>query len=183
MLPYTNANSVSGHHITEVVDLDGRGFEVPFEIASCEGLLEEAYKVLDAVNKKIQASKSTEEAVNMLATPRPTNCVTCVYRPGCQAYRTARQESSLTGWPTDIFGILQYVRKLASGRVSLGISLPTGPNTLRRVRNWEPAESRNPALKFLKEGDLVGIFNLKGDHQGNDFSESSMTTVYSLEST
>jgi hypothetical protein len=166
----------------EVVDLDGREFEVPFDIASCEGLLEEAYKVLDAVNKKIQASRSTEETVNMLATPSPSNCVACVYRPGCQAYRTARQESSLTGWPTDIFGILQYVRKLAGGRVSLGISMPTGANTLTRVRNLESAESRNPALKFLKEGDLVGIFNLRGDQQGSDFSESSMTAVYSLES-
>jgi hypothetical protein len=167
----------------EVVDLDGREFEVPFDIASCEVLLEEAYKVLDTVNKKIHASRSTQEAVNTLATPGPSSCVACVYRPGCRAYRTARQESSLTGWPTDIFGILQYIRKLADGRVSLGISTPTGPNTLARVRNLEPAENRNPALTFLKQGDLVGIFNLRGDQQGSDFSESSMTAVYSLEST
>ena len=166
----------------KIVDLDGREFEVPFEIASCEALLEEAYRVLDAVNKKIHTSRSAQEAVNMLATPGPSSCAACVYRPGCQAYRTARQASSLTGWPTDVFGVLQYVRKLADGRVSLGITTPTGSNTLTRVRNLEPIESRHPALKFLKEGDQVGIFNLRGNQQGSDFSESSMTVVYRLES-
>jgi hypothetical protein len=167
----------------EIVDLDGREFEVPFEIASCEALLEEAYRLLDNVNEKIQISRSNQEAISMLATPGPSNCTACAYRPECLAYRTARQRSSLTGWPTDVFGILQYVRNLAGGRVSLGINTPTGPTTLTRVRNLESTESRHPALKFLKKGDLVGIFNVRGDQQGSDFSESLMTAVYSLEST
>jgi len=167
----------------EVVDLDGREFEVPFEIASCEALLEEASRVLATINEKIQNSRSTQEAANILATPGPSNCSACSYRPECPAYRTARQRSSLTGWPADVFGIVQYVRTLANGRISLGINTPTSPTTLTRVRNLEPTETRHPALNFLKEGDLVGIFNVRGDQQGSDFSESSMTAVYSLEST
>ena len=166
----------------EVVDLDGREFEVPFEVAACEALLDEAYRALDTVNKKIQTSRSAQEAVNILATPNPSSCAACGYRPGCLSYRTARPESSLTGWPTDVFGTLKYARNLADGRVSLGINTPTSPNTPTRVRNLAPTESRHPALKFLKEGDQLGIFNVKGDQKGTDFAESSMTTVYSLES-
>jgi hypothetical protein len=164
----------------KVVDLDGREFEVPFEIAACEAVLDEAYRVLETVNKKIHTSRSAQEAVNMLATPSPSSCAACGYRPECLAYRTARQESGLTGWPTDVFGTLQYARNLADGRVSLGINTPSGANTPTRVRNLAPAESRHPALKFLKEGDQLGIFNVKGDQKGTDFSESPMTTVYSL---
>jgi hypothetical protein len=167
----------------EVVDLDGREFNVPFEITSCEALLEEAHRVLDAVNTKIHMSSSAEEAVKMLASPDPSNCVACVYRPGCPAYRTARQASRLPGWPTDVFGILQYARNLADGRVSLGINTSIGQDTLTRVRNLEPKTNRHPALKFLKEGDPVGIFNLRGDQEGTDFRESSMTAIYSLEFT
>lgn len=167
----------------EIVDLDGREFEVPFEIASCEALLREAYQVLTTINEKIETSRSTQEAVNMLANPRPSSCIACPYRPECLAYRTARQSSSLMDWPADVFGVLKYVRNLASGRISLGIDSPTSPSTLTRVRNLESGQARHPALNFLKEGDLVGVFNVRGDQQGNDFSESSMTTVYSLEPT
>ena len=160
----------------EIVDLDGQEFEVSFEIASCEALLEEAYQLLETVNNKV-----TEGAIELLATPGPSSCSACAYRPGCQAYRTARLGSSLTGWPTDIFGTFQYARGLADGRVSLGMNTQGGTN-ITRVRNLEPTESRHPALKFLKVGDLVGVFNVRGDQQGSDFVESSMTAVYSLES-
>lgn len=166
----------------EIVDLDGREFEVPFEIASCEALLEEVYQVLATVNEKIHASRSIQEAVNKLATPGPSNCAACPYRPECFAYRTARQGSSLTGWPTDVFGIVQYVRNLADGRVSVGINTLSAPTTLTRIRNLASADSRHPALKFLKAGDMVGIFNVRGDQQGSDFSESLMTVVYTLQS-
>ncbi len=166
----------------EIVDLDGREFSVPCEPAKCEVLLQEARKVLNAVNKRIQGSKSIEETIRNLAKPAPPNCTGCLYRPGCPAYRTTRDASTSTDWPKDIFGIVQYVRRLASGRVSLGVNTATGPTMLTRIRNLEPTESRHPALGFLKEGDQVGIFNLKGNPPTTDFSESPMTAIYHLES-
>ena len=166
----------------EVVDLDGREFEVPCDPSRCEDLLREAREVLVRINNSIASAASPQQAVRNLADPSPSNCNGCAFRPGCPAYRTTRTVSQLADWPKDVFGRVQYVRTLANGRCSLGVNLATDPTTLVRVRNLEATASRHPALGRLKEGDLVGVFNLKADQEGRDFSELSMTTIYCLSS-
>jgi hypothetical protein len=164
----------------EIVPLQGEAIAVPFQPREAVDLLSAAKDCLKGVNDRIGGISTTTDPASLaegLATPKPSICGLCTYRPACTAYRRARQSSDEPGWPEDVWGVVTEIRQLGNGRLSIAIETINRLNETR-VRGLDPSTSRHPALAGLQVADSCGVFNLRGSSASSGLVETSRTVFY-----
>jgi hypothetical protein len=163
------------------VPLQGSVLDVPYTIHECEELLAKARKAVFAINTVI-SNNSPASAEELLATPKPSTCRYCVFRPTCAAYKHAREQRAVEDeWPDDIWGMVREKRALGNGRLLLVIQPENGATSRVAIRGLSPNPDRHPALPELQDGHVTAIFGLKSTGQGGTFEESVWTVVYRVE--
>ncbi len=166
----------------EVVPLQGPEKDIPFEPAECESLLREATYTLKQVNDQIgQALKLSdpEKAAVSFANPSPASCRNCCFRPSCKAYQTARNNLSQNrDWPRDVWGSVCEFKLLGNQKVALAVKMSSRPEKPIRIRGLASNADRHPALEFMREGERIAVYNLKGQIEGCEFVETLSTVIY-----
>lgn len=157
-----------------ITGLDGSRRLVDFERKNCLALLQASKDVLCELNKRIETET---EAPDLLANPKPENCLYCHFRPICKAYFLKRKTSNGEGWSNDIWGTLAEKKVLLNGlgKISL-IPISGGANNQIRVRSLQL--QRHPALEHCQ---TLGVFSLCPDSSINCFEEGQFTTIYGTE--
>jgi PD-(D/E)XK nuclease superfamily len=166
----------------EVVPLQGPTRDVPFQVSEGNQLLEEAVSSLKQLNEKISqvtTSPTANDAIRMFANPVSSNCRFCAFRPCCEAFQTAKDVAAIdTDWPRDIWGVVCDFKILGNQRIGLGLKVNGYPYEIARIRGIDPNPERHPALQYIREGERVAIYNLKGSVEKGEFSESLSTIIY-----
>lgn len=166
----------------EVVPLQGPEKDIPFEPAECDSLLREAIYTLKQVNDQIgQALRSSdpEKAIAAFANPSATSCRNCCFRPSCKAYQTARDYLSQSrDWPRDVWGSVCEFKLLGNQKFALAVKMTSGNEKPVRIRGLASTADRHPALKFMREGAHVALYNLKGQVEGSELAETLSTVIY-----
>jgi len=166
----------------EIVPLQGTNHILPFQPIECTKLLEDAVASLKQINRMISetALSTNQSSEQRLALPSPSTCRFCQWRPGCAAYQTARDNADDPQWPLDIRGTVTEIRKLGNGRMSMDVQVTSRAYETAHVRGLNPGPERHPALEFIGDGDVVGIYNLRLSASPNSFSEASQTVLYQV---
>lgn len=166
----------------EIVPLEGDTIIIPFSPQECEDLLTDAVASLDRINNKIaDILTSPDLSEEILASPTPSNCRFCLYRPTCTAYQKASDNSSdKSQWPRDVWGIVEGKRMLGNGRLSLSLNVTNRPYPNVRIRGITPDPNRHPALQVIQEGDQIAVYNLRGSSAANVYSETLPTVIYKI---
>lgn len=166
----------------KIVPLQGADQILPFQPSECVRLLEEAVTSLKQINRRINelTTSSVQNKEYFLATPSPSTCRFCQFRPGCSAYQKARDTVADTQWSQDVWGTVVDIRKLGNGRISISLQVTDRSYTIAHIRGLNPNPERHPALQFLKDGDRVAIYNLQGDAVRGSLSETPSTVIYKL---
>jgi hypothetical protein len=159
----------------EVVPIAGPPEDVPFTKEECQRLLMDALQRRDEINAIVSQNAPLQDRIQRLASPDPSVCVYCAYRPHCGAYEKVRHEQPEAGWPLDAWGEVAELRLLGNGRRLLTIQTSTGATYVRGV---DPSEGRHPALDTASPGDRIGCYNLRPGGSPSSFSEGPYTTFY-----
>lgn len=159
----------------EVMALSGEPEAVAFTPEECARLLEDAIKLLDRVNEIVQSAPDEEAAARRLATPAPSVCGFCPYRPHCGSYTDASLSAPELRWPGDAWGRVAERRTLGNGRELIAVDSPRGPVLLRGLT---PGHDRHPTLRWLDVGDQVGIFGMRPGGSALSFTEGQLTVIY-----
>lgn len=170
----------------EVVPLQGPVKEVSFTHDECEELLAGAIKKLRSLNKRIYEVAIGREPIHVayvFANPSPSACGFCSYRPSCTAYDLASSpDAADAAWPRDIRGVISEFKLLGNNKLGLTIKVNGKPHRLARVRGIDSSPERHPALRHIREGEKLGIYNLKGSRERLEFSQTASTTIYVIPS-
>jgi len=166
----------------QVVPLQGPERDVSFEPAGCNKILDEAISSLKQLNEQIgevSRSHSVTKAVLKFATPISSNCRFCGFRPGCEAYHLAKEASPTDpNWARDVWGVIGDFKILENQKIGLGLEVKGYPYKVARIRGITANTERHPALQYMRKGDQVAIYNLKGNVERGEFSESPSTIIY-----
>ncbi len=165
----------------EIIPLQGGPIEIPFTPSESSAILRQAATGLQETNARIAelgAPVSPVAAAEALASPRPSICRTCLFRPLCPAYRRIRDAETGTGWPEDIWGTVSHAQPLGNGRLLITLSVTARPYQHAKISGLQPGPDRHPGLAAAVPGNLVSIYNLKGSDQMGVFDETPFTTVY-----
>lgn len=158
----------------ELAPLSGSSISVPFSLEECAGLVREARRLLKDINVAI-SSKPPEELLGYLGHPDPENCSFCQFRPACPVYRSTTKNVK-DGWPVDVLGTVEEVKQLGNSKILLRVE---ADGAVANIPGLAGA-SRHPALRTLKQGDSVAIFNLSQSRGNDSYSETQLTTIYNL---
>lgn len=166
----------------EIVPLQGANHILPFQPIECTTLLEDAVASLKEINGMISATaESTNPSIEQrLASPSPSTCRFCQWRPKCTAYQTARDNADDPQWPPDVRGTVTEMRKLGNGRMSMDLQVNSRAYETAHIRGLSPSPERHPALEFISNGDLIAFYNLRLSASPNSFSEASQTVIYQI---
>lgn len=166
----------------EIVPLQGSPMFVPFDPQNCTDLLSEATATLKQVNSMLVSFVAVpNEAERQLANPSPSNCRQCTFRPGCVAYQQSRLANrDAGGWPNDVIGTLEEIRKLGNGKLMIIVKTDGGESTLAYIRGVNSKPRRHPALEYLQNQDRIGLFNLSTNNATNTFTESQLAVIYKM---
>jgi hypothetical protein len=167
----------------QVVPLQGQERDVPFEPGGCSKLLDEAITSLKKLNEKInEAAKlsSVTTAIRMFANPTSSNCRFCCFRPNCESYHLAKDAAAAAdpNWARDVWGSVCEFKTLGNQKIGLGLKVRGYSYKIARIRGITPNPERHPALQYMREGEQVAIYNLKGNVERGEFSESPSTIIY-----
>ncbi len=158
----------------EVVPLVGAPESVPFSREECVRLLSDAVRHRDQVNRIIESEAPIAMKMSCLASPSPSTCAFCPYRPGCRPYTDAIKPNT-DSWPIDARGRLVEKKTLGSGRELL--TLEVHSSTIR-IRGLSPSPSRHPAVNASVAGDNLAAFNLRSGGGQTSFTEGPFTVFY-----
>ena len=159
----------------KILHSSGEVLEIAYSKAECLELLAEARTALQKLNETIRAQPKSS-LLSILATPEPSNCSYCEFRPACAPYQVARHQLADDQWPLDVIGKLAGISQLGNGKLMLSIVTDAGPINVPGLSSTE----RHPQLSELKKGDYIGAFALWRPRPTAPFSESSVTTIYRL---
>jgi len=163
----------------EIVPLQGGVVRLEWEPASAERLLGSALRLLRDVNVKITEAQSGKIEATSLASPNAENCRICLFRPGCQAYWTVRENDLIQNWPHDIRGILREKIALHNGMLCLRISTNlSSTDEVIGIRNISKSPQRHPLLLGLQEGSHLAVYRLRYLRPSNDYTETQSTVIY-----
>lgn len=147
-----------------LVGIDQSVHEILFSKADCISLLDQAKKLLIDTNELILSGLSPDD----FATPSPEACRYCLFRPGCQKYWQARQETE--DWPIDLIGRIE--EKGFTGN-------KLGRLVIERGEKKYTVRALSGRHRFLFDNNKnVLICNLRNDTSSNNYIERSMTTGY-----
>lgn len=158
----------------EVLPLRGSPIVIPFTRAECELLKEEGRAFVKSINNKIlKLSESPDELHRIFATPEPSVCRLCTFRPGCESYRK-RPVSGELEWPLDFWGRITRIQKLGNGTVHICVKVEPPNSSEVHVRGIDPSR-----VEQYSVGDGISIFNLRRTTLPGHFLSTPTTTIYS----
>lgn len=160
----------------QLIPLNGSPYDIPFSPAASLQLLAEARGVLAQLNDEIARCGDEEAAEWLLATPSPTACRYCTYRPACLPYLSRDVPNVDRQWPADVWGKFAGVRRLGNGRLMLTIRL--AGDSLFFVRDITNPVAEEAMLDSLDEKATVGVFNSKRTLSPNAFEEGPLTSMH-----
>jgi CRISPR/Cas system-associated exonuclease Cas4 (RecB family) len=162
----------------QIIPLAGAALEVPFTQSECKDLLDEATQTLKSLNASISDQQTVQPET--FASPSPQSCRSCGYRPVCSRYQEAIGSRGLgtNGWPKDAVGRVWDINVLSGGRTNLRVSEAGGKEYM--FRSLSSLEGRNPALKEIRRGDVVGMFDAQTPTNRLELSEGVSTVLYKL---
>lgn len=158
----------------EVVPLVGAPETIPFSADECARLLYEAIRRRDRANRIVESEAPVRIKISQLASPNPSACAYCLYRPACGPYMDA-VEPGRGKWPVDVRGRLVEKRTLGNGRQLLTLE---ARSETTRIRGVSPIPARHPAVSASALGDLLAGFNLRDEGAGTSFAEGEFTVFY-----
>ena len=151
-----------------LTSLSGTKHDVPMDPAQAHQLVDEARAKLIEVNALISGGAPPES----LASPSPSACAFCGYRPACKMYWEKQGHSP--EWPNDVSGTLSSVTMLGNG--TLLIVLGTGEQKVT-VRGLSPGR-----FAFLMQAVPAAMLcNLRSDVAKASYRQTHLTTGYALE--
>lgn len=159
----------------EILPIVGPPEEVEFTHDECEALLAHALQLRERINAIISDGAPTFDRVLLLATPTPSACGYCVYRPHCPAYAAAREDQPDAAWPLDVRGTLADLRLLGNGKRLVAISTR---NSITYIRGVDPTPGRHPAIDAATPGDVISGYSLRPGGSPTSFVEGRFTTFY-----
>lgn len=159
----------------EVVPISGSPESIPFSPDECEQLMTEALNLRARINSVVTSELPLPSREHNLASPAPSVCTYCAYRPQCAPYDDARLTDPEAGWPRDLSGVLMERRTLGNGRLFL---LLKGESTTFQIRGLDPSATRHPAVARATVGDTISAFNLRPGGSGTTFKEGPFTVFY-----
>jgi PD-(D/E)XK nuclease superfamily len=159
----------------ELVPLSGEPQEVTFTPEECLRLLRSAKDLLNAVNEHLTGSHAWDEIEASLATPSPSACRFCSFRPACGPYISAvTRDPDGCEWPPDAVGDFHSITKLGNGRFILRMTREDRTDVFIRDLSDETAQP----LALVGEGTLVGAFNARRTRSEHVFEGGPLTTLY-----
>lgn len=164
----------------EVVPLQGATVSLHYVPEAAVRKLTDARNLLQEANAKIEKVGRGESAKASLASPRAENCWMCLFRPGCEAYWSARKKDCDQKWPNDIRGEVIGINMLRNGRVCFQVAVESKSPETRNIRNITNAPRRHPALTTIQIGSGIAIFGLKHLCRTRDYSQTDRTVIYKL---
>jgi CRISPR/Cas system-associated exonuclease Cas4 (RecB family) len=159
----------------QLVTLSGERTTVPFTHAECEELLGRARALRDEVNAVVAAKNDLDGRQRRLASPSPSTCRLCSYRPSCRPYHEAAGSGGdPEAWPPDVWGRVTENQRLGNGRHLLRLSAGSVES---RVRGLTPGDKRHPALRWAVPGAYVEAFGARLINEVS-FDETAYTALY-----
>lgn len=161
----------------QLVPLTGEPHDVSFSPADSLRLLEDSRSLLAQVNDDIARGREDWVAAErLLASPSPSACRFCAYRPACLPYMARDLHDTDREWPADVWGEPAGLTQLGNGRLMLSIALPDG--SLFFVRNVTEDVAEPAMLEPHHEGQLVGVFNARRTASLQAFEQGQITAIH-----
>jgi hypothetical protein len=111
----------------QLVRLMGEPHDVSFSPADSLRLLEDSRSLLAQVNDDIvRGRENWVVAEGLLASPSPSACRFCAYRPACLPYMVCDLHDTDREWPADVWREPAGLTQLGNGHLMLSIALPDG---------------------------------------------------------
>lgn len=163
----------------KIAGIDGTFVKIDFTNKECEGMLQEAIKILNYTNNIIKRNLTKPDKLKELSSPSPENCKFCQYRPGCKSYLEIMPQNIMSEekWPIDVSGTIIYRKILGNGNLFIKLSLDADSSKTISIRNL--SIKRHPALNNI--GNKVVIFSLLADSGEKTYQEGLLTTSYQKE--
>jgi len=148
-----------------LISLDKKKTGIPFDIAECGLLYQQAINLLDELN--LQAENGN---FSRLARCSEDNCKYCMYRPACTYYKNWMEGNHLT--TNDICGVLLSFKVFPNGSACAYIS--EGSST-RIISGFNKKHQDSFNGKINK---TLAFYNIKKDKDSINLVASNITTVY-----
>jgi CRISPR/Cas system-associated exonuclease Cas4 (RecB family) len=146
--------------------LNNQRHEIPFEHNECLGIIDDAVKVLNEINYKIENESQIEDFAN----PSIESCKFCVYRPSCKSYW--KKHDPFEGGSADFCGELKNKILLGNGYHKIILAYKDREISIRGLSDRH---------KFLEhDSNRVMLCNLSLDVLNDHFTENPLTTTYIL---
>jgi hypothetical protein len=159
----------------ELVPLSGSPHAVPFVQAESLRLLEDARALLAEVNQQLaRSSHDWEGAERSLASPSPSACRFCSYRPACLPYLERNWPDPDNDWPADVWGQFGGLQRLGNG--SLILTLKRGDSVFF-VRGISDAQVEETGADSVTEAADVGVFNARRTRSPQAFEAGPLTAI------
>jgi hypothetical protein len=163
----------------QLVPLGGAPADVAFTPEQCLLLLDEARRVLTDVNGNLaRFAEDWESAESALASPSPSACRFCAYRPACLGYLSRSMPDADREWPADVWGRFENLTRLGNGRLMLTIMLDDDSRFF--IRDVGVSLSSGDALQSGGHGTLVGVFGGRWTQSQVTFEEGPLTAVHAV---
>jgi len=147
-----------------LLGLNEQDFDVSYTPQECLQLIEQVKEKLDEINGLIALERHWED----MASPSPTACRFCAFRPACKKYINTTKEG--TDWPLDATGKILERQKFKNG---YRIVLQTAGGEMI-VRGLD--EHRHPILEEAVEN--IMLFNLRTDTSAGHFTGGTFTASF-----
>jgi len=165
----------------EVIPLQGDAIKLDYLPEEATKLLADARFLLGESNAKIEKVLRGICDKAALASPNGENCRVCLFRPGCEAYWSARKQDSDEKWPYDIRGEVTGKNILRNEKLHLQVAEELKTAEAWNIRNISNSRRRHPALSSVQVGNRIAMFGLKFLRRTKDYSEKDNTVIYKLD--
>lgn len=156
---------------TEVVPIDGMAIAEDVAPARSRSALEAAKRAFGEINSIVE-SQPPSRVDTELASPAPSVCRQCDYRPVCRRYLSDPHDGE--NWPVDLIGTTSQSLPLRNGTLLLEIAERGRVAYVRGVSN-DPA--RHPVLSLIAPGGAIGLFNLTGNAAARSLATTAITAI------
>lgn len=159
----------------EIESLDGAKIEVSFSGEECRELLQEAKELLDESNRSIKMAIEKDDC-RSLASPSPSVCARCTFRPGCSAYWESRTIVDDDKWPVDVCGVIISYKKLGNGKWLVRLKNSSKQDVTVTLSNSDEWREK---LESIQAGQSCAFYSVKHRPGATGaFEETPFTAVY-----
>jgi hypothetical protein len=159
-----------------LIQMTGPETTVEVRPEACARVLDGMLGELARVNAAVKRA-GDPEAPSTLATPSPSSCKFCDYRPVCTEYHRSRSPL-IRDWPRDICGVMERKIVHKNDRVTFVVRDPNAPGSELVLRGVTDSPVRHPALESIPLGGTLAAYNCTQRTDGGSYSENLMTVIY-----